>query len=599
MAMVVRTNYSALNATRHLNKNQSGVAGSIEKLSSGFRVNRAADDAAGLAISEKMKAQIKALDVAVANAEDGIGLIQTTEGYLDSIHGMLNRMVELAEKSANGIMQTGQLDDVYGANVGDVRGGIHDEVGRLRGINQTAETDRDALQAEMNQLCAEIDRVAATANFNKVKLFTGNLATNQYDRIRNEGQYRNSTDAIASVGRLIDEALKADEAGADTIRTARDTMTDAFIDVNQAQTDLDHMKGDVLVLRAVQTALEKKIAANDMGGVSNQIGGSSYFGAQAEIDRFIKDLSLVTGNGTAITTAAEFDAYFSAATPFGTHTLDPLTDPDNDHDQTWNILLQFSIGDTLTAWNGFVDDAQVVLNDALDVAKPLEAAYYQAIEDLYNEVAGRVGLKVEFDRATGDNTQYVTSFSVDMAKLDTYRDWANPAHVGGKVYGEGLTLQIGETSNAADKLTVSVARMHTDSIFANLTDPNTWKNSDGNNDVRIDINSASTVQGVIGYTIDISGQQRASAAAEALNSVINMVSMQRAELGAMQNRLDYTIDNLNTASENMQAANSRIRDTDMAKEMTKFTMQNVLLQAAQSMLSQANAQPQNVLSLLR
>ena len=106
MGMVVRTNYSALNATRHLNKNSAGLSGSLEKLASGFKINKSADDASGLAISEKMKAQIKALDTASANCEDGISMIQTTEGYLAEVHDMLNRMVEISEKSANGTYET-------------------------------------------------------------------------------------------------------------------------------------------------------------------------------------------------------------------------------------------------------------------------------------------------------------------------------------------------------------------------------------------------------------------------------------------------------------------------------------------------------------
>ena len=152
MGMVVRTNMGAINANNALTKNNSTVNKNVEKLSSGMRINRAADDASGLAISEKMKRQIKALDTATANAEDGISLIQTAEGYMGEIHDMLNRMVELAEKSANGTY----------------------EVGKDKGISAydpdstvSAGTDRAALQAEMDQLCAEIDRIAATAKTNR------------------------------------------------------------------------------------------------------------------------------------------------------------------------------------------------------------------------------------------------------------------------------------------------------------------------------------------------------------------------------------------------------------------------------------------------
>ncbi len=166
MGMVVRTNVNALNAHRNLNKNNKANAKSLEKLSSGFKINRAGDDASGLAISEKMKAQIKALGTASANADDGISLIQTAEGYMGEIHDMMNRMVELAEKSANGIMKdSGKTGaSAYGT-------------GNTAGTDETlnAGTDRAALQAEMDQLCAEIDRIALTANFNGNKLLNGNL----------------------------------------------------------------------------------------------------------------------------------------------------------------------------------------------------------------------------------------------------------------------------------------------------------------------------------------------------------------------------------------------------------------------------------------
>ena len=161
MGMVVRSNIMALNANRQLGMNNSQVSKSLEKLSSGFKINRAGDDASGLAISEKMKAQIKALDTASANCQDGISLVQTAEGALTEVHDMLNRMVELAGKSANGTME--QLTDSTGALV-------------TPSVNNGG-TDRNALQEEMNALCKEIDRIADSTNFNGIKLLNGNLSS--------------------------------------------------------------------------------------------------------------------------------------------------------------------------------------------------------------------------------------------------------------------------------------------------------------------------------------------------------------------------------------------------------------------------------------
>lgn len=378
MGMVVRSNIAAMNANRNLNKNNNAVSKSLEKLSSGFKINRAGDDASGLAISEKMKAQIKSLDTASANCEDGISLIQTAEGYLGEIHDQLNRMVELAEKSANGINEDSTMTGASAYGIGETVDGT---TGNLAG------TDRAALQSEMDQLSAEIDRIALTANFNGNKLFNG--------------------------------------------------------------------------------AMEN--------------GSSTVIGS----------------DGTKLA------------------------------------------GDT---------------------------------------------------NATG----------------------------------KALTLQIGETSNKADKLSVSLKRMTTDNLFKNMTSVTVNMNdgsSVGDQNLLIS-NGAGAQSGTMtiaaqysatnaavskgsasaytsGMTINISDQQFASKAAECIKNSINDVSAQRADLGAMQNRLEYTVNNLNTASENMSSANSRIRDTDMAKEMMSYTAGNVLTQAAQAMLAQANTKTQNVLQLLQ
>ena len=311
MGMVVRTNMGAINANNALTKNNSTVNKNIEKLSSGFRINRAADDASGLAISEKMKRQIKALDTATANAEDGISLIQTAEGYMGEIHDMLNRMVELAGKSANG---------TYAMPTGTAAYSATDPT--------QAGTDRAALQKEMDQLCVEIDRIASTANFNGNKLLNGSISAT------------------------------------------------------------------------------------------------------------------------------------------------------------------------------------------------------------------------------------------------------------------GIELQIGETSTKQDTLTMKIDDFRTNSLLSGVG----AKIANGSDDPG-KITDA--------QTINISVQASAMSAVEDLTKIIDKVSLQRADLGAKQNRLEYTVNNLTTTSENISAANSRIRDTDMAKEMMKYTQGNVLTQAAQAMLAQANQAPQGVLQLLQ
>ena len=409
MSMVVRTNTMALNANNALNKNNSTVAGNLEKLSTGFKINRAADDASGLAISEKMKAQIKALDTASKNAQDGASLIKTAEGYMGEVHDMLNRIVELAEKSANGTFET-------------VEGGAKAETFGTAGV------DRQALQDEVNQLTAEIDRIAETANFNELKLMNGDLKKTYTD---------------------------ADVTGLKTVKSA-------------------NVKDDNLV------------AAGEDGKAT--AAGTGY-----------------TATGEAVT---------------------------------------IKVGDD-------VRTTKLYTNSIFGDATAAEA-------NSGSQLFSAAGVKSNKEGSSG-----------------------------------GLTLQIGETSGASDKLTINVKNFNTASLFKSIEQDVAV--GDGN----MALLQTNTQSKTNGMTINISNQEVASKAAEAVRQTINEVSAQRASLGALENRLDYTMNNLNTASENITDANSRIRDTDMAKTMMQYTQGNTLTQAAQAMLAQANQAPSSVLQLLQ
>ena len=371
MSMVVRTNTMALNANNALNKNNSTVAGNLEKLSTGFKINRAADDASGLAISEKMKAQIKALDTASKNAQDGASLIKTAEGYMGEVHDMLNRIVELAEKSANGTYEVGGTTTTgSGATAVTAKNTAAQEDYGNAGV------DRKALQDEVDQLTAEIDRIASTANFNELKLMDG--------------------------------SMNKDMKTANVLKYDKDSTTNKF----------------------------SAVAAN----------------------------------------------------------------------------------------------------------------------------------------------------ALDKNDADTVKA------------GSDFTLQIGETSTASDKLGVSIKSFHTDALFSGLSAQFT---STGSSETHNLVAKNDNSKYSNGFTLNISNQEAASKVAEEVRNVINDVSSQRASLGALENRLDYTMNNLNTASENITDANSRIRDTDMAKTMMQYTQGNTLTQAAQAMLAQANQAPSSVLQLLQ
>ena len=359
--MRIQHNIAALNSYRNLTNNNSAVSKNLEKLSSGYKINRAGDDAAGLAISEKMRAQITGLNTAQKNAQDGVSLVQTAEGALTEVHSMLNRMVELADQSANGTYDNA--------------------------------VDRANLQKEIVSLKGEIDRIADSTNFNGINLLDGSL-----------------------------------QKGAQVIITVSGNNVtknqDGTFNINVAK-----MKD----------------------GDSITINGSTYTFKQA-----------------AAGTDGAFSDYAS---------LDKLVQKDG-----------------------------ITLAGTIDKVKGTKA-------------------------------------------------------------GKELTLQIGDTSADFNQMTVGVNDMHTKALGIDA--------------------------------IDISTQDGAQKAVDLIKTAINSVSSTRGDLGAIQNRLEHTINNLSVTAENMTAAESRIRDVDMANEMMAYTKNNILVQSSQAMLAQANQIPQGVLQLLQ
>ena len=498
MGMVVRSNIMALNANRQLGMNNSQVSKSLEKLSSGYKINRAGDDASGLAISEKMKAQIKGLETASTNSQDGISLVQTAEGALTEVHDMLNRMVELAGKAANGTIDS--------------------------------ETDRAALQDEMNSLLDEIDRIAESTDFNGIKLLNGDLATNTVKL----GNINLGT-GTASTTEAATAATTTQTIGAGTAAAAKLTVeyTDAngklqsvTVDYTGSTTDTDNAKA----MRDALKANSELSALFDIAGGANDI----TFTAKTAGEGGVK----VTGMTTS-------DA---AGTAIGKLTFKDGTDA---YEKVTNGAQQdLTAGDKVTV-NGTVYEFVANAGDKVTT----EGA-----------VAVLVGADKDASIANLNKALESEGVTVEKATNDLlFKPMSN---------GKGLTLQIGATGDAYNKVTINVGNMSSKGL--------------GIDNLR---------------NIGIMSQDAASAALDQIkngaDSAINTVSSVRAELGAMQNRLEHTINNLDVASENMQSANSQIRDTDMAKEMMEYTKKNVLTQAAQAMLAQANQQPQSILQLLQ
>ena len=542
MGMVVRSNVMAVNAFRQLGMNNSQVSKSLEKLSSGFRINRAGDDASGLAISEKMKAQIKGLETASSNSQDGISLIQTAEGALTEVHDMLNRMVELAGKSANGTM-----DDTV---------------------------DRAALQNEVNELIDEINRIAKGTNFNGIKLLDGSLA---------------------GAANTPDAGITADQI---TQATA-DTITETAATATTAQTVEFDVAG---------------AAFGADGTVSVALGGNTY---DVDVTKGMTDAEFATALVDAInankpndTDAGEFTAAVANDTEI------TLTGTNNNQDAvdfTWENKLEIvpkaaeaataaaAAGDaeeTKTA-TFTPDDAKMTAAGitSIDMSGiPADSAgkvtvKYDATSKAATVTIGDVEYTSQDISAAADNDEITltdadgNTIKMTIADANVLRGTTTAAEIGSveaaaedpTAAAGGLILQIGDTGASFNQMTVSIAAMDATSLG-------------------------------IG-TISVGTQTEAKAMLSALRGdlaeggtnkgAINLVSDVRAKLGALQNRLEHTINNLDVAAENMTAANSRIRDTDMAKQMMEYTKMNVLTQSAQAMLAQANQQPQSVLQLLQ
>ena len=578
--MRIQHNIMAMNAYRNYSNNTSALSKNLEKLSSGYKINRAGDDAAGLAISEKMRAQITGLDVAQKNAKDGISLVQTAEGALTEVHDMLNRMVELADQSANGTYED--------------------------------ETDREQLQKEITQLTDEINRIADSSNFNGINLLDGSLSTTGKS-LKDLAAFKNLTGALAGAVSDVD-AVKAKstftaitaasgtnawEAGATismkfgmsdgssyeiklTAQIDKDNNT-IFVDENGNKVHtVNASTGKIanVVASDIENALIKAFNNTDLGKTYEATGDGSgaitiesitggadksnvtsinIEALKADGKTSLLDSSkavvLDTSDGAQVKGEnATQSLNLSGATVFNsTMELEDLDD------------VVFEIAGKKFAFvdvDGITDDEdKEALLAALDKAGitfvKASTVDSNAVADMANKIASATGLEVAV--GTNDGNGEFTEGTGTEIKI------TNGSTSGLK--GGGLTLQIGDTSDAFNQLNVSINDCHAAAL------------------------------GIDG--IDISSQTGAQAAVDVIKEAINYVSDVRGTLGATQNRLDHTINNLSVMEENIQDAESTIRDTDVADEMMAYTKNNILIQSAQAMLAQANQVPQGVLQLLQ
>ncbi len=636
--MRIQHNIMAMNAYRNYTNNVSAMKSNLEKLSSGYKINRAGDDAAGLAISEKMRAQITGLETAQKNAKDGISLVQTAEGALTEVHDMLNRMVELATQSANGTYDN--------------------------------ETDRLQLQKEVDQLKSEINRIADSSNFNGIKLLDGSMAT----KAAMAASSSTSTQDVTGMDRIIKAVIGDNEKAHDVV--GEKTILDGEGQTAQKasfKVDLSTMKFTIGSTGATKasgvvsvnvggvemktvgslTAASGKVAASaivtnimansdnfvlengkktiELNGVNWEVagngseltftqtknpqtveeahanfdvkvsvtGGGSKF--QIELDEndgtvvngeaSIKGGTVVTQKGIAATGANTANTIFNikaedikdgAKIAIGTRSL-VLSIGNNSsvRAQAGNAALS-TTGEEIVELKS-TDD----LNSALSkISEKLGGTVNFKIKDKTGQIQSvsfkigvsdgskgyPAGLTVQrvndavTDKAnTGGSAVFFDS--LDKLAANFKMQVTTTTTTAAQAAQKGLTLQIGDTADSYNQLNVSIGDMHTSAL------------------------------GLDG--ISIADQDSAAAAVEAIKNAINIVSDVRGTLGATQNRLDHTINNLSVMTENIQDAESTIRDTDVADEMMAYTKNNILIQSAQAMLAQANQVPQGVLQLLQ
>ena len=554
--MVVQHNLNAINANNKMNINVSGTKKATEKLSSGYQINRAGDNAAGLAISEKMRSQIRGLSQATKNANDGISLIQTAEGGLNSI---LQRMRELAVQSANGTYQ----DD----------------------------TDREAIQLEVDALKSEIDRIASSTEYNGMKLLDGSLG----------GTTTGTTDFGARYGVLISANTVIDGANKlkENLSLEGATLTSS-------------VNGVTVTLADAASGVGGENAQWDAAGTTltiNLKAGQSY--SQSQINDLIKNATMAKADAAGTpqaSTPADVELKlksgvftFQKAETFKTSAGVRAASDDTD-------LVDYLINGT-DQNDGYADTIKFTSNNygedtrklkiATDVAAGKE---WVATTTANNEGTGIKDGEFTLHLATGvEYTEEDIQNLLKQAGLDytvTLTDSKTPdgdkTFYAQKVVAEAdaTAIEIGKTTAGAglgsDKLT-GTGKGLTFQIGAN-----------GVEDQRVTLSvgdMSSTSIGVGGA--DVSTQDAANKAIDMVDAAVKTVSMQRAGLGALQNRLEYTVNNLTTTNENLTAAESQIRDTDMATEMINYTKNNILQQASQAMLAQANQQPQAILQLLQ
>ena len=613
--MIVQHNITAMNANRMLGLTTGSLSKSTEKLSSGYRINRAADDAAGLTISEKMRKQIRGLDQASTNAEDGVSAVQTAEGALTEVHSMLQRMNELAVQASNGT---------------------------------NSEDDRKAIQDEISQLTTEIDRVSETTKFNETYLLKGDGSKST--------KTVNAHDA-GLAGKLVDNGNGTSTFTADDLKVGdKVTIAGKEYTIGKSADVADYVKkgsitgtkapaktGDSVTHNGVTTTIVDKITTADAQGAT-WAAGDTFIDADgkewsviadtadtgktdatkgevkvADVATYLKDGSTITKNANLkVGTGAVGDIAKKLTV------VDALEDTEvsrNDTAGIGNLAANAVAGDIVTANGTSLEVTEETPTSMKDVAAAIKAANKGATITIGTK---SYTLGVATDK---DNDTYTADDLISMIKEgDTVNDGVADYTVIGvsaTTAKDADTITLNEAYNKmaeelqkASSIGTDEGKAATVSNKGNGTfeikngsvevknglsfNLHVGADADMTNKINVDIDTMSAA-GLGIKDINVADDTGAAAtyAIDAIADAVAKVSSQRSALGAVQNRLEHTIDNLDNVVENTTSAESRIRDTDMAEEMVNYSKNSILQQAGQSMLAQANQANQGVLSLLQ
>ena len=656
--MVVQHNMQAMNANRMLNVTTSSQAKSTEKLSSGYKINRAADDAAGLSISEKMRKQMRGLDRASTNAQDGVSAVQTAEGALTEVHSMLQRMNELAVQAANGT---------------------------------NSESDRSSIQDEIDQLTTEIDRVAETTKFNETYLLKGNTAGTESDvkinahdaglkgKLTDNGdtavfeldkelekgdavtiagkEYTigdkaavNSTEGYDLYANVKDEKIKSGDSVTDAtgttytfvdkIAVANDwkngtkfTITDEMGNTTEytiaAATDLDKAGGPEIVNTDAEALIQEHLKNPDHKVVmTNYNDGASNHAVNAEIVSALdsSERSMVawagksvddfktetTGNGglnsagvKEVTLSGE-KTTITANRPVSSADIADVVGSMKAGDKLKVNLTTITIADKTDIQNN-----EYTVEDALKAIN-VEDGDMDEVEFAIKS-SNKEGIKMLADKGITNDPTADTTPTLDGSKAVTVIGATTSDNAGNTITkSEAYKMMAEEIQKASSIGTDEAAKVtdHGNGKFTIEKGTTSVKDSlsfslhvgadaDMTNKINVDIESMSAAGlGIKGLNVKDDSGVAATYAIDAIADAVAKVSAQRSALGAVQNRLEHTIANVDNVVENTTSAESRIRDTDMAEEMVEYSKNNILAQAGQSMLAQANQSNQGVLSLL-